>query len=290
MEVAIGVDIGGSGFRVGRVVDGVVQQSVSEAVGAASPDEVIARVAESARALAPGAPVGVGVPGWVRDGVVLGLPNRPGWEGLPLADRLATALGVPVVVDNDATAAAAGGWWTRGRPSDLAVLTLGTGVGGGLIAGGRLVRGGGTAGEIGHLWIGGDRRCGCGSVGCLETRVGTVGLRAGAAERGRVVDDGLAVIEAARRGEAWAEEVVADAADALGKGLANLANLLDPDELLLVGGLAGARDQLGPGAEAELRRRAVRPAAARVRLTWGGRADDLAMVGAALMASGEVAL
>lgn len=290
MTVAVGVDIGGSGFRVGRVVDGALQHSVSVAVGAASPDEVIARVVDSVRALAPGAPVGVGVPGWVRDGVVLGLPNRPGWEGLALADRMASALGVRVVVDNDATAAAAGGWLMRGRPSDLAVLTLGTGVGGGLIAGGRLVRGGGTAGEIGHLWIGGERRCGCGSLGCLETRVGTVGLRAGAAERGHDVPDGLAVIDAARRGEAWAVEVVADAADALGKGLANLANLLDPDELLLVGGLAAAADQLGPGAEAELRRRAVRPSAARVRLTWGGRADDLAMVGAAAMAAGEVGL
>jgi glucokinase len=219
----------------------------------------------------------------VHDGVVVGSPNFPALRDAPLRAALSERLpGVVVHVENDANCAAWGAWVSRGAREDLVVLTLGTGVGGGVITGGRLLVGaGGTGAELGHLFAGGDAPCGCGGRGCLETWCSTVGLVRLARESGLVVEDGLAVVELARAGEPRALAAVHAAADALGRGLITLVNVFNPDAVVLLGGLAGAADLLGPRAAALLERHGVPPSVRRVRLVWGGRADDLAILGAA---------
>lgn len=284
----LGVDIGGSGVRVGVVApDGSVSDVRRTTLADRDPDTVIDAVVSAIGERRP-ARLGVGVPGFVQGRTVLASPNFPAWKGLDLGERLEARLGVPVAVENDANAAALGAWHRRGGRGDLVLLTLGTGVGGGIVTGGRLLRGAtGTGAEVGHLWAGGERPCGCGGQGCLETWCSTQGLRRAAAEAGHAVNDGLEVVEAARAGIPWAADAVREAGRRLGIGLVTLVNLFEPDVIALAGGLSLARDLLEPPAEAWLRRYGIRPNATRVALEWLGRADDLAIAGAALSARGE---
>ncbi len=280
----IGVDIGGSGVRAAPVQAGAIAGSVvRRRLPDRDPATVVRTVCDAVHAIGRPTAVGVGVPGFVRDGVVLGSPNFPGWEGEDLRGRLAGALGVPVSLANDANVAALGAWRSRGASEDLVLLTLGTGVGGGLVLGGRLWEGsGGTGAEVGHIHVGGTRRCGCGGVGCLETFVGTAGLRREAAARGLAIADGAELVDHAEAGHPIARALLAEAAEHLGKGLVTLVNLLAPDVIVLAGGLAAARTWLAP-AEAWLRTHGVPPSVERVQVVWGGRAETWAIVGAAAL-------
>jgi len=284
MGMAIGVDVGGTGVRAAVVHHGHAGEAVSEPLVDRRVDTVLGSIRALVSQLDPGGclPVGVGVPGFVRDGVVLGSPNFPLWKAVPLRERLVSDLGRHIVVENDANAATLGAWDARG---DLVLLTLGTGVGGGVVSAGRLLRGaGGTGAELGHLFVGGRRRCGCGGEGCLETWVSTSGLCRSAADLGHSVCDGEGVITAADAGEGWAVTVCQQAARALGRGLVTLVNLFNPDKLVITGGLARAEHQLAAGAERWLRERAVRPSADRVSVTWEPDAQMFAIPGAAAAA------
>jgi glucokinase len=246
---------------------------------------VVEAVAVAVSEVDDGGPIGVGMPGFIRDGVVHGSPNFPGWSDVDLRAALARRLDRQVCVANDANVAALGAWASRGGTEDLVMLTLGTGVGGGVVMGGRLLTGAlGTGAELGHIHVGGNRPCGCGGLGCLETWCGTVGLVAAAAERGVAASDGAAVRTAAERGEAWAIEVLSDAAEHLGKGLVTLVNIFNPDVVIIAGGLTAARYWFEP-AEAWLLRYGVPPSAEHVEVVWGGRADIWAIVGAGALAS-----
>jgi glucokinase len=289
--LAIGVDIGGSGVRAARVREGATNGPIVKCgVADRSVASVLSAVEEVVAELGGGADVGVGVgvPGFVRDGTVLRSPNFPEWRDVPfrrlLSDRL--RLDGRVEVANDANVAALGAWAARGSRGDLVLLTLGTGVGGGVISGGRLLTGsGGTGAELGHIFVGGDRACGCGGVGCLETWCSTVGLVAAAREVGREVVHGRQVVEAAREGEGWALAVLDGAALALGRGLTTLVNLFNPAVVVLSGGVSQASDLLGPPALAYLRAHGVPPSVDSAEIVWAGRAESFAIVGAAALLS-----
>ncbi|TVQ91005.1 MAG: ROK family protein [Deltaproteobacteria bacterium] len=280
----VGVDIGGSGVRAARVEQGrIVDEIRRVGLDDREPNHVVQIVASLARELGATA-LGVGVPGFVHRGVVLGSPNFPSFDRLPLQDLLQEATRLPVIVGNDANVAALGVWAERGGREDLILLTLGTGVGGGVVLGGRLLEGaGGTGAELGHLHVGGERRCGCGGLGCLETWCGTVGLLAIAAERGQKLSDGAAIVKAAEQGQEWAVEVLGQASLHLGKGLISLVNLFNPEVIVLAGGLAEAGHWFQP-AERYMRRYAILPSAELVQVVWGGRADRWAILGAGALA------
>lgn len=280
MWAAIGVDVGGGGVRAALVRDQRVGPVSRLALSDRTVTTVIAAVVALVEGLDPAGtlPVGVGVPGFIRDGLILESPNFPSWRNVPLYRQLASRLGRVVAVENDANAAALGAW---DGINDLVLLTLGTGVGGGVISGGRLIRGaGGTGAELGHLWAGGDRLCGCGGSGCLETWISTGGLVRGASEVGQKATTGQAVVEAADRGEAWAVAICRQAAMALGRGVATLVNLFNPDQLVISGGLAHARHRFEEGVHEGLGR-AVRPSAEWVTVKWVPDADRFAIPGAA---------
>jgi glucokinase len=228
----------------------------------------------------------VAVPGFADGGVIRSSPNFPQWRDVPFGTLLAEEAGCLVHLENDASAAAWGAYLQRGSREDLVLLTLGTGVGGGVVSGGRLIRGAsGCAAEIGHMYVGGDRLCGCGARGCLETWISTGGLIAGASSRGRTVRDGRAVLEGAAAGEDWARAVCAEAGEALGRGLRNVVNLLNPDVVLIAGGLSAGREHFEPSLRSALESGTVGPALSRLELVWQGRAEALAIVGVADLGS-----
>ncbi|GIW09363.1 MAG: hypothetical protein KatS3mg061_0420 [Dehalococcoidia bacterium] len=190
--------------------------------------------------------------------MLLRLPNLPQWpEALPLAELLAERLGAPTRVDNDANLAALGEHrFGAGRGVDhLVYLTVSTGIGGGIISGGRLLHGvHGFAGEVGHQVILPDGPpCGCGGRGCLEVLAsGTAIVRraqAAGLPADRLAEEGAAaVFAAAAAGDPRAQEVIAGATRALGLGVVNLLHVFDPALVVLGGwGHPGRRSPLRPG-------------------------------------------
>ncbi len=226
----------------------------------------------------PIATVGVGVPGLYdpATGRVRFLPNVPGpWAGHPVGEPLAAATGLPTSLINDARAfglAELRLGAARGA-SSMVGLTLGTGVGGALVIGGRLLQGhDGTAGEMGHQTIDPDGPwCGCGNRGCMEAyaRADQVAAACGTATAEEAV-------RAARAGEARALRGLADVGRYLGIGLANMINVISPDVIVLGGGVAAAGDLLFEPIRAEIARRATMTDISQVRLVpaelgvWAG--------------------
>ncbi|MAG35440.1 MAG: hypothetical protein CL878_04225 [Dehalococcoidia bacterium] len=210
--------------------------------------------------------VGVGFGGPVdpRTGTIITSHHVPGWDRVPRGSLLAEALDTPVVVENDANAAAlAEALIGAGRGADVVLYAnIGTGIGGGVVIGGQLYRGEtGQAGEIGHTTVQPDGpACTCGRRGCLEALASgrtldrraqslAADYRAGAAVRAAAGDDGLAVsgkhlLVAAGRGDAAALAVIEEAAAALGFALGNAANLLNPGRIVIGGGVATAGEVL----------------------------------------------
>jgi glucokinase len=244
--------------------------------------------------------VGIGSPGPLdRDrGVVLLTPNL-GWRELPLRDLVSEAVGLPASLDNDANCAIYGEWWVgAARGSQYVVgLTIGTGIGGGIVIGGKIYYGtSGVAGEIGHTTIDSTgRRCKCGNYGCLEAYASgpaiaaraIEGIETGAETRlpGMVSGElskitAQTVYEAAKANDEYALEIVRDTAKFLGAGVANLVNIFNPDTVVIVGGVTTAGDQLFVPLRGEVKRRAFKPAVDRCSIVPGELPGTAGVVGA----------
>ncbi len=259
---ALGLDVGGTKVA-GLVLDseGTVLGRGERPTPAEDADQAIATVTELGRELLAehGTVVGAGagVAGMVdfAAGVFRFGPNLP-WREVPLAERLSEVLDVPVIVDNDANAAAWGEYRHgagRGH-DDLLMVTVGTGIGGGIVSGGRMLRGAhGFAAEIGHVIVEpGGPPCGCGNQGCWEqvasgSALGRIGREHAAGDPdGRMSRlaggpervSGRHVAEAAREGDPDAVAILAEVGRRLGEGMAGLANILDPDAIVVGGGVA----------------------------------------------------
>ncbi|MCG3112368.1 MAG: ROK family protein [Candidatus Manganitrophus sp. SB1] len=200
--------------------------------------------------------VGLGVPGALdfKEGRIIESPNFPGWDNFPIRSRVEKAVGVPVVIENDASAAAMGERWVGAAQNvdNFLLITLGTGVGGGLVLGGKLWPGEtGKAGEVGHMKITPDGPpCGCGSTGCLEVYASSTALVRMAQEEWRRVEGSAAppaawitssgLADAAEQHHPIAEAVFRKMSYYLGIGIANVANLLDIHHFILSGGVSNA--------------------------------------------------
>jgi glucokinase len=230
---------------------------------------------------------GVSVPGLVDERAGVGIfASNLGWRDAPLREMAEREIGLPVAFGHDARAASdaeyrLGAATTYG---DVVVLTIGTGIAGGLVLGGRPYSGGGFAGELGHaLSDPGGERCACGSIGCLETisSAGAIARRYTAAS-GMAVPGALEVLEAAAAGDIDAVRIWDDALRALAEQLARLVAILAPEAIVIGGGLA----QAGPALFKPLGERLDtllsfhrRPALVRARL-----GDDAGLLGTALAA------
>ena len=311
----VGVDLGGTNIVVGAMpADGSREIGVHSLPTQASlgADAVVDRICamvettiattmhETGATRAQFAGVGIGSPGPLdRDkGLVIVTPNL-GWTNFPLRNRVADQVGLTATLDNDANCATLGEWWkgaARGG-RNVVGITLGTGIGGGLILESKLYHGSSdVAGEVGHMSIASTgRRCKCGNYGCLEAYASGPAI----AERAREALSGdepsmlrelcggdlaaltaALVYQASEHGDAVAAEVVRDTALFLGTGVANLLNIFNPDVVVLAGGVALAGDSLFLPLRAEVRRRAFKPAVDACRIVPGELGGSAGMVGA----------
>jgi glucokinase len=287
----IGVDFGGTQVKAGIVEGGeVVRSMTAETRPGASVNEVLSTLTNVALALAPRpAAVGVAIPGEVDgEGRCWRLTNVPGFEGVHIARELGERLNCPIAVENDATAAALGErLYGHGReyPSFL-MITLGTGIGGGLVLGHALYPGThGFAGEVGHMNV--VRAldapvCACGQRGCIEAYAGTRALIRRYKELGGgPADEVLPISVAARRGEQAALRVFEEMGEALGRGLANIQNLLDLNAIVFSGGVSQSFDLIEPYVRRALREFAFAPPLAEVPLLVSELGERAGVIGAA---------
>jgi len=245
--------------------------------------------------------IGLGSPGPLdrASGTVIETPNL-GWRNFPLRDLIANAVGLEAELDNDANAATLGEWWQgagRGVRS-LVGVTLGTGIGGGLILDGEVYHGvSDAAAEIGHMTIDSTgRKCNCGNYGCLEAYASgpaiaaraREGLEAGAPSLlpEMVAGDleqitAATVSEAIVAGDVYAADVMRETAKFLGTGVANLINLLNPEMIVISGGVTRAGDHLFEPLRSEVRKRAFREAAESCRIVANELGDMAGVIGAA---------
>lgn len=262
----VGVDVGGTKIAALRMTaDGQILDRAERSTPADDAQGILTSLLEAAAAVRGSAvvAVGIGAPGLVTAHGVLRFGPNMALREMPLNDRIGTALGLPCVTENDATAAA----WAEfaigagRRATHMLLVTVGTGIGGGIVVDGRIMRGAhGFAGEIGHVIVEpGGPRCGCGNRGCWEavasgTAISRAAVEAARAHPGSLLHeiaggdpdraDGPAVTEAARRGDTVAIDILTDVGTRLGEGIAGLANVLDPELVVVGGGAAEAGDLL----------------------------------------------
>jgi glucokinase len=294
--IVLGFDLGGTDLKAAVVLaDGTVERFVKLPSrvddGAEGPFRAIE---EAARGLTgPGeriAAVGLGSPGVIdpRDGRLRGTtPHLPHWVERPLAADLRCLFAVPVAVDNDANAAALAEQ-RIGAARDAGVvvmLTLGTGIGCGIVIDGRRIRGAhGGAGELGHVPLGRDGvSCRCGVADCVEPEASGSGLARAARERGLGDLDAAGVFACASTGDPVARELVAGFVDRLGAVIGTVVNVLNPDVVVIGGGVSNAGDALFVPLRAALERYALATHRVGLRLVAAGLGERAGAVGAGLI-------
>ncbi|BDV29933.1 ROK family transcriptional regulator [Microbacterium terricola] len=273
----VGLDLSGSDTFVGGILtldgDIVVRREVPVP---ASTDEIVDTVIALARELvddahAPVLGIGVGTPGVVGErGIILTAPNL-GWVGFDLEGALSAALGLPVLVANDANAAVLAEYTFGGAGDDVLLVKVGRGVGSGLLAGGQPMRGAHfAAGEIGHVTVGtdGGPRCACGKVGCLEAWLAVPALTARLA---------------AASADAEREGILRDAGERLGIALAPIVGVLDVSEIVLSGPPELLDGPLAQATAETLRARTLAEFHDGVRVRLTEQSEDIVLRGAAVM-------
>jgi glucokinase len=270
---SIGVDLGGTNLRVAAIDEsGCVLERVSEPISYdRGPEAVICTIADVIHGMRTRvgsgalAGVGIGVPGFIdmESGTIIGSANLPGFDSFPVRDAIQRQLGTRILLENDANAAALGEMWMgagKENVRDLILLTLGTGIGGGIIVNGKVMHGFlGMAGEFGHMTIFPDGNpCGCGNWGCLEKHASATAIAA----MGRMMHFGRdvtsqQVYELAAAGNERAKLVFESVGRALGIALANLINIFNFPLYLLSGGPVAAWDIFSSTMFDEVRRRSL---------------------------------
>jgi glucokinase len=312
----IGVDLGGTKISAGAVsldgsrivgvrsiptqadlgADGVVDRIYSVIEGV-----ILDTINETGVARKDFAGIGIGAPGPLdrENGRVVVAPTLGG-KDFPLRDRITSRFGLPATLDNDANCATVGEWWlgaARGG-RNVVGITIGTGIGGGLIINEQLYHGSSdVAGEIGHTTIDvNGRHCKCGNYGCLEayasgpaiaTRAREALVREDTASLLPALVDGQLdkitaelVYDAAKKGDGLANEIVRDTARYLGAGIASLLNVINPDVVVIAGGVTRAGEALFGPLRAEVRRRAFDPAVKAARIVPAELPGTAGVVGA----------
>jgi len=310
MKYAIGIDLGGTNIK-GGLIDSegtVLAQGEVPTFAKEGPDAVMGRMAKlagemQAKSTEKVEGIGVGSPGPLHptEGFIYTTPNMPGWENYSIKKKLEALTGLKVMVENDANVAAlAEGWKGAGKGARCSILlTLGTGIGGGILRDGKLVNGATmTAGEVGHVVIDyNGPKCGCGNNGCLEAFIGTAGIinrawalleKPGTVSILRDMAGGkkekltpAMISQAASKGDGVALSILRETGRLLGVGLVSLCNLFAPEVFILGGGVAAAGDILFNAARDEVRRHAFAPASQEVKIVPAVMGNNAGIVGAA---------
>lgn len=304
---ALAIDLGGTQLRAAMVssAGGILSFAVEPTRAQDGPEAIIAQIfalLEDILRQNPGqVPVGIGIaaPGPLdpKAGLVIAPPTLRGWHNVPLANIIGQQFSTPVWLENDANAAALGEWrFGAGRGVDSMVfVTVSTGIGGGVIADGRILHGRrGLAAEIGHMTITNEgERCFCGAIGCFEAVASGTALGQRASARTKPFDgstlralsangdvSGRNVVDAARQGDALAKELLDDEARWLGIGFTNLLHLYSPDMIVMGGGISHGFDLLQTGIARTMCERAM-PAYRNVPVVTAQLGHHAGLVGAA---------
>ena len=318
----VGVDLGGTNMETALLgEDGhILNKAAVPTLAHEGHDAVIERMAQLIERVVEGAGIaldqvggiGIGVPGMLdmEKGLTIFLPNLPGnWPRVPLAPRIQEAVGLPTFLLNDVRSITLGEkTYGAGREVDnLVCLAIGTGIGGGVVVGGRLLLGlDGTAGEVGHQIIDPHGpRCGCGNRGCLEAlasgpAIASMGVRAvkqGMTTRiGELCDYDLNTItpeliyEAAQEGDAVAKEIYEMAGFYIGIGVANLITILSPQMVVIGGGVAQAGELLLVPIRETARQRVHVTPFEKVEIVQAELGTDAGMMGAAAWAKQQLTI
>ena len=288
-NVAIGIDLGGTNCRVGIVSDdGKILRQKIVPVGNNRGSQSIIKLLVNNINNSPNPPlkilgIGVGAPG-IADferGTIIRSPHYPGWHNFKLRDELSLACGLPVVLDNDANVIAAGELWRgAGRGiKNFIMITLGTGIGGGIVICGDVFHGDdGFAGEIGHMVQQFDGiKCDCGGKGCWETVVSIEGLKR--CSGGKFGPKALS--ERALKGDDFAKGVWKEFGAHLGAGIASLVNITGIHTVIIGGGISNAWRFFISEAKKEIGRRTYKETAKRIVLKQATLGDSAGILGAA---------
>lgn len=310
-KVIIGVDLGGTNVKTAIVSEEkkIIAKESRPTQAAEGPGAIMDLMAECVTDLmrangldmSQALAAGFGAPGpmnW-QTGIVFEPPNLPGWKNVPLAEEMQKRLQIPCYVDNDANAACYGEYWLgagQGAES-IVVFTLGTGVGGGIVVFGQLLRGiDGTAAELGHITVQRDGRlCGCGSRGCLEAYASVTGMKRTAMEGWASAETalkqmcggdpealtGALIFNAAKAGDTYALHVFRETAIWLGVGAASMVNVLNPERIILCGGMIAAGDMLLSTVRETVAANAFDVPARRCEILPAGLGSDSGVIGCA---------
>ncbi|OGP73479.1 MAG: hypothetical protein A2V86_02420 [Deltaproteobacteria bacterium RBG_16_49_23] len=311
----IGVDVGGTNIRMGIVTpDGGIVKRIQYPTdasrgGLAMMESLVSRLQDfikgEAGGIQPEIRIGIGIAGPVdmRRGILIVPPNLPDLHGFPLKAFLQERILYPIAIENDANAFTLGeGWKGAARGSlDYCGITLGTGVGGGIVVAGKILHGaGGMGGEVGHIVLNPEGPlCGCGGKGCLEVYASGNGIR-GMARKAIEKGEGKGILKrsggdlrkvtseevfkAAREGDETALHVFKEMGGYLGLGLVNLVNLFNPEKIVIGGKVSRAWDYFIGSAIEVVDQRAMKGQRERVEIVQGECGDDAGILGAAYTA------
>ena len=307
-KLIFAADLGGTHLRAATVDEcGKIHfRSKQNTPQGSDPKEIVGAVVNTVRDIGAAAKeltaVSLVVPGTVnvQEGIVVKAPNLPCLDGFPLAAALTDELGLPAILENDANAAAVGEMWqgaARGCRTIICV-TLGTGVGGGIILDGELWRGvDGAAAEIGHMCVDpfGGVACTCGSRGCLEVFASATAIVRMTREASPRYPDSVlhasnsltakSIFAAGVKGDELALEIFRRMGVYLGIGLANLINILNPEMIVIAGGVVNGWDLFAKHMMQQVEERAFPLLAARVKIERAKCGDDAGLLGAARLAA-----
>jgi glucokinase len=297
-EYSIGVDLGGTNLRAaaidqqGKMLDKIAGSTELQAGRDAVINDMVQSIETLRKRLGEHnlRGVGIGLPGFILidKGIILGSNNMPEFENYPVRDEIEKRLGAKVILENDANAAALGEkWMGAGREvDDLVLLTLGTGIGGGIIVGGRVLHGQlGMAGELGHLTVvPNGNPCGCGNRGCVEKHASATAIAAMARLIGLGHDlTSEDVYKLAVDGNDRAQTIFRSMGEALGVALANLINIFNFPLYLLSGGPLPAWDFFAPAMLEEVARRSFTYRHAPTRIEKATLGNEAGLYGAAYL-------
>ncbi len=297
--VVLAADLGATHSRVALCDLGgeVLAEAAADRAIADGPDPVLTWVeatldellARSGHGVGDVRGVGIGVPGPVEfaTGRPVAPPIMPGWDGYPVAARIGSRYAAPVLVDNDVNIMALGEHQAGWRDVDhLLYVKVGTGIGCGIVAGGRILRGAqGAAGDLGHIQITSDPSvvCRCGNIGCMEAVAGGGALAASLRAQGVQAADGRDVVAHVRAGRPEAVRVVREAGRVLGSVLATSVNLFNPGVIVIGGDLSRAEEHLLAGVREVVYQRSLPLATRSLRIVRSRLDDRAGIVGASVM-------
>jgi len=315
-KYSIGVDLGGTnivsaivnyqGEIVNRLKVPTLAERGKEATIKRIIDSIHKNIVQSTIALDDIIGIGIGAPGPldVKRGIINFAPNLPGWRDVPLKKKLENEFNIKVVLENDANAAA---WGERcfgavQGVNNLVCFTLGTGIGGGIIINGKIYHGNNYgAAELGHMTVNKDGpRCNCGNYGCLEAYSSATGIKNRIKNRIKEgikseflnfdSDDELfeslrlkLIFESARKGDKLTKGVVEEAISYLGIAIANIANILNPKMVVLVGGITNEGDKLLIPLRREVKKRAFYSNYKSLKIVIGKLGGNAGVLGAAAL-------